>query len=128
MIRECNSFKYRHCRCFWYNNFKAHIKIVMKVKFLKNVSFPFRKKKKIISRKEEVQFTYRITYLLTVFWLVKIMHLEQVQNMILNEYASWNAFSMRLNCCLSTSLCQLHFYLLFLVEACFNDASGDSRT
>lgn len=58
---------------------------------------------------------HRMAFLLTVWWF-KIIHLDQVQKMTLNEQASRDALLVRLTHSVSASLCQLHFYLLILLQ------------
>lgn len=98
------------------------IKIVIQSKMKKLFLFHSEKKMVPEGRRHNLCTEWH-TYWLFVWW-VKIMHPEQVQKMILNEQASCNALLARLNHCLSARFCQLHFYLLYLVEACFNDAFG----
>lgn len=71
----------------------------------------------------EGQFMCRVTSSLSI-WQVKIVHLEQVEKIILTEHASMQSFANEAELLLECLLLPVALHWFCLVEVCFNDALG----
>ena len=106
------------------------IKIVIEAKW-RNCFFSVQKEKRLQKVAVVIyictQYTYGRAYLLTVSDGLQYVSGQGTEND--TEWTGFlQCFVSEVEPLLECSLCQLHFYLLYLVEVCFNGALGVSRT